>query len=558
MPGDAWYAEPVQWAVDKGITGGTGADTFSPHAPCTRGQVVMFLWRAADSPVAAERENRFTDVTEADYFYEAVLWAVEQGITGGIGDGRFGPDAPCTRAQVATFLWRAQGSPAVTDTNNPFSDVTDGDYFFTPVLWAVENQITGGIGDGQFGAAQTCTRSQIVTFLWKTYEEDGDTPAPTPTPDHGHEHDEPIRLIQSDPELFLGWQELVDKYYFMTHVEIGVISPGSGIYHSTLQAEMAAENPPALFVVSGAQGLKQWRDSCYNLRGTEFCEGLISPAFTLTEKDKVLGVAADLESYGLLVNVELLNKAGFAVEDVRGFEELRIIAEDITARTEELGCGAFAPVGDTSLLANLPIYYETVRDGRTIIMGRYLPQLRSLWELMAGNSTCDPAADGLQAFLNGEAVFCVGGTWDYEAVSAVYGENEAAMVPLYFGVDDAAQGLCTGSETYWCVNAKAEPEKVEGILKFLNWAVSDSVAAAVLQREMGYDTPFGNAKTSDNLFARQARAAMESGKEPVTFCFERMPDGTWKEELHKALLDYAAEQTDENWTKVTDVFLRAS
>ena len=162
-----YYAEPVLWAVEKGITNGTSANSFSPNAPCTRGQIVTFLWRACGSPEPTKTENPFTDVKAGEYYYKAVLWAVEEGITTGLSDTTFGPNATCTRGQVATFLWRSQGKPAPTSSNNPFSDVASTDYYYEAVLWAVENGVTQGMGVGKFAPNDSCTRGQIVTFLYR-------------------------------------------------------------------------------------------------------------------------------------------------------------------------------------------------------------------------------------------------------------------------------------------------------------------------------------------------------------------------------------------------------
>ena len=141
---DAYYTYPVLWALKEGITTGTTATTFAPENPCTRGQVVTFLWRACGSPEPETTDNPFVDISETDYFYKAVLWAVEQGITQGTGKGKFSPDSPCTRGQVATFLWRAQEQPEPTDPTNPFSDVEEDSYYCQAVLWAVEQSITNG------------------------------------------------------------------------------------------------------------------------------------------------------------------------------------------------------------------------------------------------------------------------------------------------------------------------------------------------------------------------------------------------------------------------------
>lgn len=157
--------DAVMWAVAKDITNGIGNYTFAPNQPCTRAQIVTFLWRAAGSPAPKSASN-FTDVPADAYYAKAVAWAVENGITGGTGDGKFSPDATCTRAQAVTFLYRASGSPAVSG-NAAFTDVAADAYYAAAVTWAEKNGITGGIGGELFGSDQSCTRGQIVTFLYR-------------------------------------------------------------------------------------------------------------------------------------------------------------------------------------------------------------------------------------------------------------------------------------------------------------------------------------------------------------------------------------------------------
>lgn len=168
VPAGSYYEDAVIWAVDKGITGGTSATTFSPNGVCTRAQAVTFLWRAAGSP-APKSMNSFADVPADAYYAKAVAWAVENGITSGTGGGKFSPDATCTRAQIVTFLYRAAGSPAVSG-GNAFSDVKVGAYYADAVTWAANKGITGGIGNGLFGSDNNCTRAQIVTFLYRYVE----------------------------------------------------------------------------------------------------------------------------------------------------------------------------------------------------------------------------------------------------------------------------------------------------------------------------------------------------------------------------------------------------
>ena len=167
VPVDAYYYEAVKWAAEKGITGGVGNGLFAPNQPCTRAQIVTFLWRAAGSP-APKNMSSFTDVPADAFYAKAVAWAVENGITGGTGDGKFSPDATCTRAQSVTFLYRAAGSPKVSGSAE-FGDVATNAYYADAVAWAAKNGITGGIGGGQFGSGNDCTRGQIVTFLYRAY-----------------------------------------------------------------------------------------------------------------------------------------------------------------------------------------------------------------------------------------------------------------------------------------------------------------------------------------------------------------------------------------------------
>ena len=168
VPNDAWYAAPVLWAKANNVTGGTSATTFGPDDSCTRAQVVTFLWAANGKPEPKSMDNPFSDVANDAWYLKPVLWAVEQGITGGVAEGKFGPNQTCTRAQIATFLYAAKGKPAVNGTST-FKDVANGDWFAKPVIWAAENEVTGGIGDGKFGPNNTCTRAQVVTFLYKVY-----------------------------------------------------------------------------------------------------------------------------------------------------------------------------------------------------------------------------------------------------------------------------------------------------------------------------------------------------------------------------------------------------
>jgi hypothetical protein len=162
-----FFYDPVLWAVEEKVTSGVSPTEFAPYNPCTRGQVVTFLWRAAGEP-APNSTNPFRDVEEGTYYYKAVLWAVEQGITAGVSPTEFAPDRDCTRGQIVTFLWRAAGKPQA-ESDNPFHDNIAAQFYYDAVLWAVEQGITKGVSDVRFGPDETCTRGQIVTFLYRYY-----------------------------------------------------------------------------------------------------------------------------------------------------------------------------------------------------------------------------------------------------------------------------------------------------------------------------------------------------------------------------------------------------
>ena len=162
-----YYYDSILWAINGGVAKGVGESRFSPEDPCTRGQIVTFLWRAAGCPDPVATENPFTDISPEDYYYNAVLWATQQGITKGVGKGRFSPESTCTRGQVATFLWRAQGEPASDGYAFTYKDVPAGAYYTDAVAWASEKGITNGVGKTRFAPEGQCTRGQIVTFLWR-------------------------------------------------------------------------------------------------------------------------------------------------------------------------------------------------------------------------------------------------------------------------------------------------------------------------------------------------------------------------------------------------------
>ena len=381
-----------------------------------------------------------------------------------------------------------------------------------------------------------------------------------------------VYYLNFKPEQDQAWQDLAAKYTAETGVPVTVLTAASGTYEETLMAEMGKTEAPTMFQVNGPVGLANWVDYCYDLSGSELYSHLTSDSFALTEDGAVYGIAYVIESYGIIANKALLAEAGYAAEDINSFETLKAVAEDITARSAELGFAAFSSAGmDGSSdwrfkthLANLPIYFEYQADGigtTTEIKGDYLDNYRQIWDLYINNSTCAPAElsaktgdDSRNEFLNGEAVFFQNGSWEYGSLSAVYADEELAMIPIYVGAgDEANQGLCTGTENYWCVNKDASEEDIAATLTFMNWCVTEG--AEDMANAMGFVIPFDTAVESPNLFVKQDVAYTAEGKTPVSWNFPTMPSEEWKNGVGSALSAYAADQTDDNWAAVETAFV---
>ena len=385
-----------------------------------------------------------------------------------------------------------------------------------------------------------------------------------------------VYYLNFKPEQDEQWQALAKTYTEQTGTKVTVVTAASGNYETTLMSEMGKSGAPTLFQVNGPVGLANWKDYCYDLSGTAVFNELTSEDYALKDGDSVAGIAYVIESYGLICNKTLLKEAGYTVDDIKSFADLKKVAEDITARSSELGFSAFTSAGmDGSSdwrfkthLANLPIYFEYKDDGigsTDAIKGTYLDNYREIWDLYVNNSTCagkDLAAktgdDSRNEFLNKQAVFFQNGSWEY---ANLVGENkftddDLAMIPIYIGVgDEANQGLCTGTENYWCVNKDADPADIQATLDFLYWCVTSEEGTSSMADDMGFVIPFKNAKESTNLFVQQDREYTAEGKTPVSWNFPTMPSEEWKNGVGSALTAYAADETDANWDAVVSAFV---
>ena len=381
-----------------------------------------------------------------------------------------------------------------------------------------------------------------------------------------------VYYLNFKPEQKDQWEALAASYTEQTGIPVTVRTAASGTYEETLSAEMAKSEAPTLFQVNGPVGLASWKDYCYDLSGSALYGELTNDSFALKDGDQVLGIAYVIESYGLITNKTLLEKAGYSVDDIKSFDDLKKVAEDITARKDELGFAAFSSAGmDGSSdwrfkthLANLPIYFEYQEDGITstpAIKGTYLDNYKNIFDLYINNSTCDPAElssktgdDSRNEFLNSQAVFFQNGSWEYGNLSGTFTDDELAMIPIYIGVgDEANQGLCTGTENFWCVNKDASEEDIQATLDFLYWCVTSDEGTNALANEMNFVIPFKKAVESSNLFVKQDTEYTAAGKTPVSWNFTTMPSEEWKNGVGSALTAYAAGTGD--WDGVVTAFV---
>lgn len=385
-----------------------------------------------------------------------------------------------------------------------------------------------------------------------------------------------VYYLNFKPEQADQWVALGKQYTEETGVPVNVVTAASGTYESTLTAEMAKTEAPTLFQVNGPVGLSRWKDYCYDLSKSDVYSQLTSDSFTVKDGDKIDGIAYVIETYGIIYNKALLQKAGYTADDIKSFADLKKVADDIQARKAELGVeGAFASAGmDSSSdwrfkthLANLPIYYEYKADGITstdAIKGTYLDNYKNIWDLYITDATCEPALlssktgdDAAAEFATGAAVFYQNGTWAYDQIKGYdVADDDIGMLPIYIGAPgEEKQGLCTGSENYWCVNSKASPDDIKATLDFMNWCVTSDAGKTAL-KDMGFVCPFKgftNEFLPDNPLIRAASEYVTNGFTPVDWCFTTMPSENWKNGVGSALLEYA--QGTGNWDTVKTAFV---
>ena len=384
-----------------------------------------------------------------------------------------------------------------------------------------------------------------------------------------------VYYLNFKPEQAEQWEALAKVYTEETGVQVDVVTAASNTYDQSFKSEIAKKKAPTLFQVNGPVGLADKHDYVYDLSGSAVYSELKSDDFALIEGDAVYGIAYVIETYGLIYNKKLLAEAGYTADDIKSFDDLKAVAEDITARRSELGFSAFTSAGmDSSSdwrfkthLANLPIYYEYEADGigtTTEIKGTYLDNYKAIFDLYINNSTCEPAMlsaktgdDSAAEFALGEAVFYQNGTWAYGQITGYeVADEDIGMLPIYIGAPgEENQGLCTGTENYWCVNKNASEASIKATLDFMNWCVTSETGKTAL-KEMGFVCPFKGFTEEylpENPLILAANEDTASGTTPVKWCFPSMPSEEWKNVLGSALLEYA--QGTGDWDAVKAAFV---
>ena len=370
-----------------------------------------------------------------------------------------------------------------------------------------------------------------------------------------------VYYLNFKPEADEAWQALAKEYTKETGVNVTVVTAASNKYEETLMTEMSKSEAPTLFHVNGPVGLKNWKDYALDLSDTDVYKKLNGDEYALKEGDEVKGIAMAVETYGIITNTKLLQEAGYTVDDIQSFDDLKKVAEDITARKDQLGFAAFTSAGmdDSSdwrfktHLSNLPIYFEYEAENETstdAIKGTYLDNYKNIFDLYINNSTCDPKElasktgnDSEAEFINGEAVFFQNGSWEYGNVvgDKKLSADDVTMIPIYIGVgDEANQGLCTGTENYWCVNSAADEKDIQATLDFMNWCVSSDKGTTAMADDMGFVIPFKDAKDTDNVFVKKDKELQAAGKTTIPWDFTTIPSEQWKADLSSALTAYAA------------------
>ena len=386
-----------------------------------------------------------------------------------------------------------------------------------------------------------------------------------------------VYYLNFKPEADEAWQALAKTYTEQTGVPVTVVTAASGTYEQTLTSEMDKSEAPTMFQVGNPGAVATWGEYCLDLTGTDVYNEMTTHAFDQVGDDGfTYSIGYCYECYGIIVNKALLEQAGHSIDEIKDFESLKAVADDIHARAGELGFDAFSSAGlDSSSswrfsghLANMPLYYEFRDDGITsqpeTIKGTYLDNFKLIWDLYSTDSATTGAdlltstGDASEAeFGEGKAVFFQNGSWEYANLIGEKFNMDPAnlqMIPIYCGVEgETDAGLCSGTENCWAVNCEADEEDIQATLDFMKWVVTSDEGTTMLAEQFG-PCPFKSAKTPENVFFADANDLTAEGKYVVTWAFNFTPAvDDWRAGVVDALGQYTAGTGD--WDAVVSAFV---
>lgn len=396
-----------------------------------------------------------------------------------------------------------------------------------------------------------------------------------------------VYYLNFKPEVSEIWEELAAKYTEETGVPVKVVTAAAGTYEQTLMSEVAKTEAPTLFQINGPIGYNNWKDYCADLSGTQLYDWLLDKSLAVTDGDGVYGIPYVVEGYGIIYNNKILTDYcaldGAVIsspEDIKNFDTLKKVAEDMQARKDELGIeGAFASTSFApgedwrwqTHLANLPIYYEFkdkgIGDADTIDL-TYADNYKNVFDLYINNSCTAPTMlgsktvnDSMAEFALGKVAFVQNGNWGWGQISGTEGnvvkEEDVKFLPIYTGVEgEESQGLCTGTENFFSINSQASAEDQAASIAFVEWLFSSETGKDYVTNKLGFIAPFstfGEGETPADPLAQEVLKYMgDSSLTSVSWNFTAFPSQTFKDNLGYALLDYA--QGTANWDGVVSAF----
>lgn len=438
------------------------------------------------------------------------------------------------------------------------------------LMLVVALAVTSLVGCGNNAPANNATNDTVVTDAATEETEDV---AADDTADAGEGK---VYFLNFKPESDEVWQRIASAYTVETGVEVVVTTAAGGTYESTLKAEMAKNDAPTLFQINGPVGYQSWKDYCMDLSGTDLYSWLLDPSLAVTEGDGVYGIPYVVEGYGIIYNQGIMDKYfaldgkatdASSMDDINNFDTLKAVVEDMQANAEALGIqGVFASTSFASgedwrwqtHLANLPVYYEFgdkgISDAAEIDF-TYAENFKNIFDLYLNNSTIPSTLvgsktvnDSMAEFALGQCAMVQNGNWGWGQISGVDGNvvtgDQVKFLPIYTGVEgEEAQGLCTGTENFFCINDQASDADKAATLAFVEWLFSSAAGKDYVTNSLGFIAPFntfGEGETPTDPLAQEVIAYMaDSSLTSAAWNFTAFPSQEFKNAFGGDLLQYA-------------------